>query len=237
MRFVMDHRAGLPVLLEDIGKGAMFDAQAMCEALGAGGAAVGARDEGGLSFAHRRAPDGRDRPPRHRQDHRPVLRRRDLRTSRGRLLSGPERSAGRALARSSSAAGAVRTWMPRPRRDDGGSASSIAGRGFPEHPCLSPRRAGRAATVMPRPAASERIISMLAQHGTLDGKRILSAEAVDAMTAEQYFATEIVGNRELHQALCLIRTSPPWYCWGPNRNRSERRASAARCRCAIPPPG
>lgn len=61
-----------------------------------------------------------------------------------------------------------------------------------------------------------RMYAALVRGGELDGVRILSPKAVDTMTAEQHFSQEIVVNRHYHQALGILRNSPPYAAYGPN---------------------
>jgi len=64
--------------------------------------------------------------------------------------------------------------------------------------------------------AVARFFACLAHGGELDGVRILSQAAVDTMLTEQHNMTEVVMQRSYHQALGVLLNSPPIVWMGPN---------------------
>lgn len=64
--------------------------------------------------------------------------------------------------------------------------------------------------------AVARFFACLADRGTLDGTRILSAPAVETALTEQHAMVEVVMQRTYHQALGLLLNSPPIVWMGPN---------------------
>lgn len=64
--------------------------------------------------------------------------------------------------------------------------------------------------------AVARFFACLARGGEIDGVRILSGSAVDAMLTEQHNMTEVVMQRSYHQALGALLNSPPIVWMGPN---------------------
>jgi CubicO group peptidase (beta-lactamase class C family) len=66
--------------------------------------------------------------------------------------------------------------------------------------------------------AIARLFACLALGGAIDGVRILKPETVALLAAEQHNLTEIVMNRSYHQALGVLRNSPPIVWMGPNPN-------------------
>lgn len=63
-----------------------------------------------------------------------------------------------------------------------------------------------------------RFFACLANGGEIDGTRILSRSAVDTMLTEQHNMTELVMQRSYHQALGVLLNSPPIVWMGPNAN-------------------
>ncbi|OWU84682.1 hypothetical protein ATO6_13270 [Oceanicola sp. 22II-s10i] len=57
--------------------------------------------------------------------------------------------------------------------------------------------------------------AILARGGELDGKRLISAEAVETATATQHSIHERVMDRTYNQALGFLRSSPPIVVFGP----------------------
>lgn len=66
--------------------------------------------------------------------------------------------------------------------------------------------------------AIARFYGCLARGGELGGVRILKPETIRTMSSEQHNMTEIVMNRSYHQALGVLRNSPPIVWMGPNPN-------------------
>jgi CubicO group peptidase (beta-lactamase class C family) len=66
--------------------------------------------------------------------------------------------------------------------------------------------------------AVARLFACLTLGGTIDGVRILKPETVTLLSAEQHNLTEIVMDRSYHQALGVLRNSPPIVWMGPNPN-------------------
>lgn len=64
--------------------------------------------------------------------------------------------------------------------------------------------------------AVARLFACLAGNGEIDGVRILSKPAVDTMLTEQHNMTEVVMQRSYHQALGVLLNSPPIVWMGPN---------------------
>lgn len=64
--------------------------------------------------------------------------------------------------------------------------------------------------------AVARFYGCLAQGGTLDGVRLLSSGAIRVMSAEQHNMREQVMKRSYHQGLGVLRNSPPISPMGPN---------------------
>lgn len=64
--------------------------------------------------------------------------------------------------------------------------------------------------------AVARFFACLARGGEIDGVRILSGSAVGAMLTEQHNMTEVVMQRSYHQALGVLLNSPPIVWMGPN---------------------
>lgn len=61
-----------------------------------------------------------------------------------------------------------------------------------------------------------RVYALLANGGTLDGLRLLAPETVARATSEQHDMTEQVMGRRYHQAMGFLRNSPPVVPMGPN---------------------
>ncbi len=66
--------------------------------------------------------------------------------------------------------------------------------------------------------AVARLYAMLVGGGELEGVRIMSPQTVARMRAEQHNLTEQVMGRSYHQALGILRNSPPIVWMGPNPN-------------------
>lgn len=66
--------------------------------------------------------------------------------------------------------------------------------------------------------AVARLFACLALGGEIDRVRILAPETVALFASEQHTMTEIVMGRTYHQALGLLRNSPPIVWMGPNPN-------------------
>lgn len=64
--------------------------------------------------------------------------------------------------------------------------------------------------------AVARLFGCLANGGEIDGVRLLEAETIRLFTAEQHNLTEVVMKRSYHQALGLLLNSPPIVQMGPN---------------------
>lgn len=69
-----------------------------------------------------------------------------------------------------------------------------------------------------RASALARLYGALARGGEIDGMRIMSPEAVARMTTVQHALWERRANRQYQQALGLLRNSPPAMDMGPNPN-------------------
>lgn len=64
--------------------------------------------------------------------------------------------------------------------------------------------------------AVSRFYACLAEGGTLDGVTLLKPGSVELMSSEQHNMTECVMHRSYHQALGVLRNSPPISPMGPN---------------------
>lgn len=69
-----------------------------------------------------------------------------------------------------------------------------------------------------RSAALARLYGGLARGGEIDGFQIMSPEQIERMTTVQHAMTEMRANRQYQQALGLLRNSPPAMDMGPNEN-------------------
>jgi CubicO group peptidase (beta-lactamase class C family) len=64
--------------------------------------------------------------------------------------------------------------------------------------------------------AVARLFGCLAAEGEIDGVRLLKPETIRIFTAEQHNLREVVMKRSYHQALGMLRNSPPIVQMGPN---------------------
>ncbi len=64
--------------------------------------------------------------------------------------------------------------------------------------------------------AVARFLSLLANNGALDGIRIASAESIDRMTTEQHHLVQVMIPQQYHMGLGVIINSPPYAFMGPN---------------------
>ncbi len=204
VRWVLDHRSGLPVLTDDLWPGAMFDWQAMTEALAAQAPlwppgtqpAYHIRTFGFLVGEIIRRVSGKSVGAFFRDEFAQPL---DIDFHFGLNAKDFARCA---------------EFIARPEQapQDPNSLFVRAGRQWPV-PLDYNSAAFRSAEI---PSSNghgnarsvARFYSILANRGRLDGRQVLSAEAVATARAEQYWGKEAVIGRNNRQALGFLLNSP-----------------------------
>ena len=82
--------------------------------------------------------------------------------------------------------------------------------------------------------AVARLYSALVRGGELDGVRLMSERQVRLMSSESHHQTEVVLGRKYHQALGVLRNSPPFIYMGPNPNTFGHHGVGGSIGCGDP---
>jgi CubicO group peptidase (beta-lactamase class C family) len=221
VRFVLDHRAGLPVVTAPLPRGAMFDREAMTNALAAQAPLWPPGTQAGYHI--------------HTQ---------------GFLLSEiTRRVTGKTLARffrdevalplhvdyqigGLSAADQLRCAELQPVLEGTLFAvkdkqpETLLGQAFAQNPdepwpVTLNSKAWREAEICSanghgNARAVARIYGAVARGGEIDGVRLLSPAAIDRMRTEQHNLVEVMQKRPYHQGLGVLLNTPDWVWMGPN---------------------
>lgn len=221
VRYVLDHRAGLPIITEELPRGSIFDWKAMTGALARQkplwepGTKAGyhVENQGFLLGEITRRVTGKTLPAIYLEEiARPLgldfqiggLSEADqarcaevIPNYRGTLLSAVNDAPQSMLAQ---------TWKTWPEGDHGQVINSPQWRTAE----ISSGNGHGAARALAR------LYGAMARGGEVDGIRILSEAAVNQMTTEQHNMVEVMMERSYHQALGLLLNSPPIVWMGPN---------------------
>jgi CubicO group peptidase (beta-lactamase class C family) len=221
VRYVLDHRAGLPVVTADLPRGAMFDRKAMTDALAAQAPLWSPGTEAGYHI--------------HTQ---------------GFLLSEiTRRVTGKTMAQffkeevakplgvdyqigGLSAADQARCAELQPVVEGGlfsvkdSQPDTLLGQAFAQNPdepwpTTLNSKAWREAEIASanghgNARAVSRVYGAVARGGELDGVRLLSLAAIERMRTEQHNMVEVMQKRPYHQGLGVLLNTPEWVWMGPN---------------------
>jgi CubicO group peptidase (beta-lactamase class C family) len=221
VRYVLDHRAGLPVLQKPLWPGAMYDRQAMCEALAeqaplwAPGtvAAYHVHTQGFLLSEIMRRVTGKTIGPFLRDEIATPLHadfmigemspRDQMRCAEVMPNMNARLFAAREAERETLRA---RAFLQNP---DEPWHTTLNSQQWRECEMSSGNGHGNARGVA-------RIYGAFARGGELDGVRLISPAAIEHMITEQHNMTELLQDRPYHQALGLLLNSPNAVYMGPN---------------------
>lgn len=217
LQWVLDHRAGLPVLDPGLAAGAIYDHDAVCRALAAQaplwqpGSAAGYHilTQGFILSEVIRRTDGRSLGRLFAEEFAAPL---HLDYWIGLPAELQERCADFVMAREGTILDEAvrdplswqgRAWAQLNATEDFNSSSWRT--------CEIPSANGHG-----HARAVARLMAALAAGGSLDGVRVLREETVERMAAAQHNLVEVVMGRAYHQASGLLRNSPPIVWMGPN---------------------
>ncbi|MDB5557605.1 MAG: putative hydrolase, partial [Enterovirga sp.] len=216
LRYVLDHRAGLPYLTERLPRGSAYNARVMADAIARQAPII---------------PPGTD-PQYH------VMTQGYILGEVVRRVSG--RTLGEFLREEVAGPFAIDYAIGLPQADDARCATFYLP---PDNRLLAAVRAGdtpegvfwaeldadedfnspawRRAEIPSanghgNPRAIARLYGALACGGVLEGRQMIDADALDRMITEQHYLPEVLVGRHYHQALGVVLNSPPISYMGPN---------------------
>jgi CubicO group peptidase (beta-lactamase class C family) len=221
VRYILDHRAGLPVVTADLPRGAMLDRKAMTEALAAQAplwepgtqAGYHIHTQGYMLSEITRRVTGRTIAQYFRDEIAQPL---GLDYQIGGLSEADQARCAELQPVLEGTLFAVKDAQPK----------TLLGQAFAQNPdepwpVTLNSRAWREAEIASanghgNARAVARLYGALACGGELDGVRILSSQAIDRMTTEQHNMTEVMQGRPYHQALGVLLNTDQWVWMGPN---------------------
>ncbi|WP_342363126.1 serine hydrolase domain-containing protein [Terrarubrum flagellatum] len=221
VRYVLDHRAGLPVVTANLPRGAMFDRKAMTEALAAQaplwepGAQAGyhIHTQGYMLSEITRRVTGKTIAQYFRDEIAIPL---NLDYQIGGLSPADQARCAELQPVLEGTLFAVKDSQP----------DTLVGKAFAQNPdepwpVTLNSRAWREAEIASanghgNARAVARLYGAIARGGELDGVRVLSPRAIDRMIIEQHNLTEVMQNRPYHQGLGVLLNTGSAVWMGPN---------------------
>jgi CubicO group peptidase (beta-lactamase class C family) len=221
VRYILDHRAGLPVVMADLPRGAMFDRAAMTAALAAQApiwppgtqAAYHIHTQGFLISEITRRVTGKTVAQYFRDE---IARPLGLDYQIGGLSASDQARCAELQPVMEGTLFSVKDSQP----------DTLLGRAFAQNPdepwpVTLNSRAWREAEIASanghgNARAVARLYGAVARGGELDGVHIMSPAAIERMTTEQHNMTEIMQNRQYHQGLGVLLNSESAVWMGPN---------------------